>query len=104
MTTEDRLAYIKEKWRFAFDMPRSALWGESDVKWLIAEVDRLETAWRAAEDQCFADTQTIVHLASLLHRLRCFVALNVPLSAQDDPYFKTLAADIDEAIKQVKHG
>lgn len=38
---EERLALIKEKWRFAFDMPRSALWGESDVKWLLAEVDRL---------------------------------------------------------------
>lgn len=38
---EERLASIKEKWRFAFDLPRSALWGESDVKWMLAEIDRL---------------------------------------------------------------
>lgn len=40
--SEERLSTIKEKWRFAFDLPRSALWGESDVKWLLAEVERLQ--------------------------------------------------------------
>lgn len=41
-SSEERLSAIKEKWRFAFDLPRSALWGESDVKWLLAEVERLQ--------------------------------------------------------------
>lgn len=73
----DRLAEIKEKWRFAFDLPRSALWGESDVKWMLAEIERLhddnamlEAAWRDAGDRGLADTQIIARLRGLLHKLR----------------------------------
>jgi hypothetical protein len=73
----DRLAEIKEKWRFAFDLPRSALWGESDVKWMLAEIERLrddnamlEAAWRDAGDRGLADTQVIARLKGLLYKVR----------------------------------
>lgn len=90
----DRLAEIKEKWRFAFDLPRSALWGESDVKWMLAEIERLqddnamlEAAWRDAGDRGLADAQIIARLRGLLHKLR----------HADEPSAELIVA-VDEAL------
>lgn len=90
----DRLAEIREKWRFAFDLPRSALWGEGDVKWLLAEIDRLrdentmlEAAWRDAGDRGLEDAQTIARLRGLLHKLR----------SADEPSDDLIVA-VDEAL------
>lgn len=95
MTDSDRLAALKEKWQFSFDLPRSALWGEGDVKWLIAEVELLqsenadlEAAWRDAEDRCLSNTQVIARLKGLLYKLR-----------NADPPSEALIVAVDEALQ-----
>ena len=102
--TDDRLASIREKWRFSFDLPRGAAWAEGDVKWLIEEIDRLDAAWRVAEERGFENDHTIAHLVSLLLSLLRFTMLNVPVSSQDEPYFKQLTKDITAALDDFKNG
>lgn len=102
--SDDRLAEIREKWRFTLDLPKGSEWAERDVKWLLTEVDRLDVAWTVAEERCFENDHTIARLASLLLSLLRFTALNAPSSSQDEPYFKQLTADITAALDEFKNG
>lgn len=90
--SEDRLAVIEDKW-FGL-LPRNLAWGEGDVKWLVgetkrlrAENEKLEAAWRDAEDRVLETDRVVALLIGLLRKLR-----------HADPPTPDLVVAVDEVL------
>lgn len=71
----------------------------SDIEILCAEIESLEIAWRAAEDQTMADTQLIVRLTSLLRKLRCTKPPSYAASKEERRAYEELLDSVDAALR-----
>lgn len=71
----------------------------ADIETLCGEVESLETAWRAAEEQTFADTQIIVRLTSLLRKLRCTKPPTLTASKEERRAYEDLLESVDAALR-----
>jgi hypothetical protein len=70
----------------------------TDVKILCAEIESLEIAWRAAEDQTLADAHLIAHLIALLRRLRYTVPPPYASSKEERQAYEGLLRMVDAAL------
>lgn len=71
----------------------------SDIEVLCGEIETLEVAWRAAEDQTFADTQLIVRLTTLLRKLRCTKPPAYAASKEERRAYEDLLESVDAALR-----
>lgn len=65
----EHISDILARWRNNPDY--TYVMAQADIEVLCEEIEKLEVAWRAAEERVFMDTQELVRLKHLLFRLRC---------------------------------